>query len=534
MKKVDLFWQSNDEWWELRNHIPVLKETAPPEARESYQHYLEQMSEEQIRKIDCDWEESFAPHILARGKKYFEEGRVSKITQCGNRITAHVDGTEDYCVEIDLPGGVPDNWLCTCPYAVQGDCKHKAAVLFAIEAGEYTFIGDPPDFEEDILVDHISFPWYDAVEKLPADMLRKFLLDYAERNEEIREYLSIWYLHGLPKGLLAKWKENLQAYANAKAEGRRYVPEDEVYYFMMGVRSALNQRLLLLRKVDATMDAFYWLGIAFEIAAKKVCADEEGDFESFYYDCVDDWNNLFDEATDEQREQMLTWFWEHRAAFFVHAQGVTDIDFLYLSWGDALERKSLEIVDALIANCHNDKELVMLMDCRIEIMDFLNCSREEVWDFWKQHLAHNYARHRLLDDFCKEEGSRIYIVPLLKQLKEIDTDDLPRLIQDSVWLAMMYRSENVNEAYESERALLLTHYRQALEKELPIIIDRKSARRFIACLDTLRSLKDDAVDQMIEELEDALCSNPAIARKGIVEMVNSAGYEWPKAYRFSE
>jgi hypothetical protein len=37
---------------------------------------------------------------------------------------------------------------------------------------------------------------------------------------------------------------------------------------------------------------------------------------------------------------------------------------------------------------------------------------------------------------------------------------------------------------------------------------------------------------MIEELVDALCSNPAIARKGIVELVNSAGYEWPKAYRF--
>ena len=246
MRKVDLFWQSNDEWWELQNHIPVLKETAPPEARESYEHYLEQMREEKIRKIDCDWEEAFAPHILARGKKYFEEGRVSKIIQYGNRITAHVDGTEDYCVEIDLPGGVPDNWLCTCPYAVQGDCKHKAAVLFAVEAGEYTFTGDPPEFEEDIPIEHPSLPWYDAVEKLPADTLRKFLLDYADRNDEIREYLSIWYLHGLPEGLLEQWKANLRSYANTKAEGRRYVPEDEVYYFMLGVRNALNDRCLLL------------------------------------------------------------------------------------------------------------------------------------------------------------------------------------------------------------------------------------------------------------------------------------------------
>lgn len=175
-------------------------------------------------------------------------------------------------------------------------------MLFAVEAGEYTFTGNPPEFEEDIPIEHTSLPWYDATQKLPADTLRRFLLDYAECNDGIREYLSIWYLHGLPEGLLEQWKANLQSYANTKAEGRRYVPEDEVYYFMMGVRSALHKRLLLLRKVGATMDAFYWLGTVFEIASKKVYADEEGEFECFYYDCVEDWNILFDEATDKQRE----------------------------------------------------------------------------------------------------------------------------------------------------------------------------------------------------------------------------------------
>jgi len=42
MKKVDLFWQSNRDWWEFRNHIPAVKKTAPPEAKASYQRYLEQ------------------------------------------------------------------------------------------------------------------------------------------------------------------------------------------------------------------------------------------------------------------------------------------------------------------------------------------------------------------------------------------------------------------------------------------------------------------------------------------------------------
>lgn len=484
-----------------------------------------------MRNMDSNWKDEFNPHILARGKKYFEEGRVSQIIQYGNRIVANVEGTEDYCVEIDLPGGVPDSWLCTCPYAVKDSCKHKAALLFAIEAGGYTFTGEPPEYDEDIPIEE-TLPWHEAIEKFSVDTLRQVLLDLADRNTEVREYLSIWYLRRLPEGLLEHWKANLQDYARAKAEGRRYVPEDEVYYFMCGVRNALNNRLLLLRKVGATMDAFYWLGTAFEIASKKVYTDEEREFRDFYYDCVKDWYLLFSEATEEQRAQMHAWFWEHRAAFFAHAAGATEVAFLYYPWREELERKNFEIVDELITNCRNNKELELLMDCRIEIMDFLGCSQEEEWGFWKKHLDHDYARHRLLEDYYMESEDRVHIVPLLKQLKEMDADNLLRLLRDSVWLAKFYKVENDPNAYEAERALLLTQYRQLLEHELSGVLDKKAARRFIAYLDALLSLEDDAIHQMIEELVDNLCSNPAIARKGIVELINAAGYEWPKAYRF--
>lgn len=42
MRMIDMYWMSNPDWWELRNHIPVVKETAPTEAQESYKKYLEQ------------------------------------------------------------------------------------------------------------------------------------------------------------------------------------------------------------------------------------------------------------------------------------------------------------------------------------------------------------------------------------------------------------------------------------------------------------------------------------------------------------
>ena len=45
MKKLDLFWKSNKAWWEFRDGVPVLKDDAPQEAKDSYTNYLKQMKE---------------------------------------------------------------------------------------------------------------------------------------------------------------------------------------------------------------------------------------------------------------------------------------------------------------------------------------------------------------------------------------------------------------------------------------------------------------------------------------------------------
>ena len=43
MRKFDYFWRSDKSWYYRKeNGACVLKDDAPPEAKESYQHYLEQ------------------------------------------------------------------------------------------------------------------------------------------------------------------------------------------------------------------------------------------------------------------------------------------------------------------------------------------------------------------------------------------------------------------------------------------------------------------------------------------------------------
>ena len=51
MRLLNLLWMSKPEWWELKNHIPVVREDAPPEAQESYRQYLKQ--KRRHSSIDC-------------------------------------------------------------------------------------------------------------------------------------------------------------------------------------------------------------------------------------------------------------------------------------------------------------------------------------------------------------------------------------------------------------------------------------------------------------------------------------------------
>ena len=65
-----------------------------------------------------------------RGLRYFEEGRVKITEASASRIAATVSGTDNYKVEMDL-----DDFsaVCSCPYDLEGYCKHIVAAFLAID-----------------------------------------------------------------------------------------------------------------------------------------------------------------------------------------------------------------------------------------------------------------------------------------------------------------------------------------------------------------------------------------------------------------
>ena len=78
-------------------------------------------------------EDEIASRILERGYEYFEGGRVSEPRVNGNHYTFAVDGSERYCVEVDIEDGNVTDYECDCPYDMEPVCKHIASCLYYLE-----------------------------------------------------------------------------------------------------------------------------------------------------------------------------------------------------------------------------------------------------------------------------------------------------------------------------------------------------------------------------------------------------------------
>ncbi len=80
------------------------------------------------------WKRYFSHHILERGYDYYCDDVICDFKFDRDTITAVVNGTEDYDVEIRFYKDAIKSMYCSCPYAQDmNNCKHMAAVLFEWE-----------------------------------------------------------------------------------------------------------------------------------------------------------------------------------------------------------------------------------------------------------------------------------------------------------------------------------------------------------------------------------------------------------------
>ena len=131
--------------------------------------------------------------IVARGRKYQQEGRVSGLARTENAdLISWVDGSERYATRVTIDDERVLDSVCTCPYQI--DCKHGVAVVLEylkrIKKNTEVPGAEQEDERLEMLKDEL---WYEEVEEDEDDL----------PNEDLMKDISA-YLKGKSREQLAE------------------------------------------------------------------------------------------------------------------------------------------------------------------------------------------------------------------------------------------------------------------------------------------------------------------------------------------
>ena len=136
-----------------------------------------------MRIVDT-WKSMFEPKILARGRQYWQQGYVTDLSCTENEIHATVLGSDEYKVSIELDGRRILDAYCTCPYAECANCKHMAAVLYAVTEG---------DASKKKSAAPANASWQEILKCMTAEQMRSFLQCVLPDSTSLQEQLLLGY-----------------------------------------------------------------------------------------------------------------------------------------------------------------------------------------------------------------------------------------------------------------------------------------------------------------------------------------------------
>lgn len=386
------------------------------------------------------WKDWFQPHILERGRTYFDEGRVSELERTEDGYAAIVTGTEEYEVEILLAGDSIEDMLCDCPYAEDGTaCKHMAAVLFAVAAAE-------PSKKKPSKREKRPTP-AGLVEKIPDGQLRPLLTELISADEKLYRALLLRYGETTLDECLKTLKKELVSIGDQYADHHGYISyrdADDFEYDMSDFIGRQSQTLLgrgePLLALRAGMDALREFA-GYEVEEGCACVDDAMDtmLTDVLRACTED-------AASEAFDLLLNYAGsadEHWKVKEFAEQAV----FSRFS-GDAFDRKKLEVVDRQIADREasgkqgysGEYEMKRLLTRRFDLMKKLSRPREEMDAFLERYTDYSDIRklriRQALDDGKTDEAIR-----LLEEGKSADRNKRGLTAKYSEWLMDLYEQQ---------------------------------------------------------------------------------------------
>ncbi len=380
------------------------------------------------------WKNWFQPHILERGRIYFNEGRVSDLKRTEDGCTATVEDTEEYEVEILLDGDSIEDMFCDCPYAEDGNaCKHMAAVLFAISAAEPSKKKAPAKRER--------LTPAGIVEKIPDGQIRSLLTELISADEKLYRALLLRYGETTLDECMKTLKKELASIGNQYADRHGYVNYRDADEFEGDMADFIRRQTQILLGRGEPL-----LALRAGMDALREYASYETEEDCAYVDDAMD-AMLTDILCVCKKDEVFDFLLKYAGSAGEHwiVQDFVEQAIFSRFSGETFDRKKLELIDGQIADLEvsgkqgysREYEMEQLLTRRFDLMKKLSSPKEELDAFLERYTNYSDIR-KLRVQQALEDGKMDEAIRLLEEGKSADCDKPGLVAEYSEWLMNLY------------------------------------------------------------------------------------------------
>lgn len=411
-----------------------------------------------------EWERRFQSHILSRGWNYAADGAVSGLNKNGDTVTAVVEGTEYYRVEIGYIGSMVSEAYCSCPYAADGNwCKHMAAVLYEIECSEFDNVSISPRKEKKPEIKPSTVK--ELVAAVDREKLESLLLGLADSDPRVESYIRSSIRDKKLSVDIKKIENEIDGIFMAFAGHDGYIDYNNASDFECSLVSLLENRAQDLIDDEKYEEAFD-LSVYAYVKTGNCDIDDDGQLNMIADACSKIWRDIIIKCPDDTYDYIREWFEENAASGIVY-DFMDDYlcDFLKyeLASKEELEEEIYNL-DKVIEESKNKTECAKVYSClygyytdalelRIKLMKKLGATDDDVDKLRRQYWNFKNVREYFYSK-AKQENDIEEQIHIIMESKIIDKDSEYRVHRYSEELIEIYHNlgdydKEKKERYES-------------------------------------------------------------------------------------
>lgn len=399
--------------------------------------------------MSINWENFFSKTILKRGREYFRQGLVNELDYDERGISAVVSGSYDYDVQIVFNGRRIEYLSCDCPYAEEeNNCKHMAAVLYAWEK-DLKAPFHPEKKKEPVIT------LEEAVQSLSEEQAKDLLLEYAKKEEHLRNRILIMATGQVDRRQRKAWERELNLLNQAFEDSYGYDWDydcDETYEHFQDLIGFLQRTADLLINAKCFDDAFELICEVYD-SIDSDCDDYSGGHEELVNECEDYLQRIVWNSKDNVQEKIYRECLERCGGNISYQNDDLWQSVLLTCFEDEKHlRQNLQMIENAIKNAQIAGEsewLLKLIQDKIALMKRLKVDQTEISDFRNEYRQHPTIRRMEMME-TMERNDIPSAIQLLRESKRMDTDQ-PLLVKEySQKLIQLYEAQNETNACCSE------------------------------------------------------------------------------------